>query len=76
MRVIHGKYEGETGLVVRVDDNVAVIVADTTYSEMKVRPRDMQLCTEMNSGVDSQGMYQIGDVVEVDQDNHRIHRQD
>lgn len=67
VRVIHGKFEGETGLVVRVDDNVAVIVADTTYSEMKVRPRDMQLCTEMNSGVDSQGMYQIGDVVEVDQ---------
>ncbi|KAL5255685.1 hypothetical protein ACHWQZ_G011050 [Mnemiopsis leidyi] len=67
VRVIQGKYEGETGLVVRVDDNVAVIVADTTYSEMKVRPRDMQLCTEMNSGVDSQGMYQIGDVIEVDQ---------
>ena len=67
VKVINGKYEGETGLVVRVDDNVAVLVADTTYSEMKVRPRDMQLCTEMNSGVDSQGMYQIGDVVEVDQ---------
>ena len=67
VKVINGKYESETGHVVNVKDNVAVLLADTTLAEMKVRPRDIQLCTDMNSGVDSQGMYQIGDVVEVDE---------
>lgn len=67
VKVINGKYENETGLVVRIDDNVAVLIADTTFSEMKVRPRDMQLTTEMNAGVDSEGLYQIGDCIEVDQ---------
>eukprot|EP00116_Pleurobrachia_bachei_P000607 sb/3460869/ len=67
VKVINGSLEGETGVVVRVDDNIAVLVADKTLEEFKVRPRDLQLCTEMNSGVDSHGMYQIGDVIEINQ---------
>ena len=33
---------------------------------MKVLPRDMQLCSDMSSGVDSAGIHQLGDLVKID----------
>ena len=34
--------------------------------ELKVLPRDLQLCTDMATGVDSLGQYQFGDMVQMD----------
>ena len=63
VKVIAGHHEGETGLVVRIDANLAVLFSDLTMHELKVRPRDLQLCLETSSGVDSSGKYQLGDLV-------------
>lgn len=33
---------------------------------MKVLPKDLQLCTDMATGVDSLGQYQFGDLVQIE----------
>lgn len=66
VRVIGGRYEGDTGLIVRVMDNMVVLFSDLTMHELKVLPRDLQLCTDMATGVDSLGQYQFGDMVQLD----------
>jgi len=34
--------------------------------ELKVLPRDLQLCTDMATGVDSLGVFGFGDMVQLD----------
>lgn len=66
VRVIGGRYENDTGLIVRVEDNMVVLFSDLTMHELKVLPRDLQLCSDMATGVDSMGQYQWGDLVQLD----------
>jgi len=63
--VIGGRYEGDTGLIVRVQDNLVVLFSDLTMHELKVLPRDLQLCADIATGVDSLGQFQFGDMVQV-----------
>ncbi|XP_050095989.1 transcription elongation factor SPT5 [Anopheles aquasalis] len=66
VKVLAGRYEGETGLIVRVEPGRVVLVSDLTMHELEVLPRDLQLCTDMATGVDSLGIYQWGDLVQLD----------
>ena len=91
VKVIAGRYEGDTGWIVRIENNIAVIFSDLTLHEvyvcaymlvymhvhtcvdihiinifliqLKVRPHDLQLCSETSTGVDSTGQFQWGDLV-------------
>lgn len=36
---------------------------------MKARPRDVQLCADITTGVDSLGQFQFHDLVQLDQQN-------
>ncbi|EEC08092.1 transcription elongation factor SPT5, putative [Ixodes scapularis] len=66
VKVIAGRFEGDTGLIVRVEDNMVVLFSDLTMHELKVLPRDLQLCADMATGVDSLGQFQWGDLVQLD----------
>ncbi|XP_033751673.1 transcription elongation factor SPT5-like [Pecten maximus] len=66
VKVIAGRYEGDTGLIVRVEENMVVLFSDLTMHELKVLPRDLQLCADMATGVDSLGQFQFGDLVQLD----------
>lgn len=66
VRVIGGRYEGDTGLIVRVEDTMIVLFSDLTMHELKTLPKDLQLCTDMATGVDSLGQFQFGDMVQID----------
>ncbi|EDV19803.1 uncharacterized protein TRIADDRAFT_32870, partial [Trichoplax adhaerens] len=68
VKVVRGKFEGDTGLVVRVneEDDGLVLFTDLTMHEVKVLTRDVQLCTEISSGIDSSGHFQLGDLVQID----------
>ena len=66
VRVIGGRHEGDTGLIVRVSEKVVVLFSDLTMHELRVLPRDLQLSTEMATGVDSLGQFQFGDLVQLD----------
>ncbi|XP_046859961.1 transcription elongation factor SPT5-like [Xenia sp. Carnegie-2017] len=66
VKVIHGKYEGDTGLVLRVLGKTAILFSDLTMHELEVLLKDLQLCSERSSGVDSMGQHQWGDLVQLD----------
>lgn len=61
-----GKYENDTGLVVRVEDNVVILFSDVSMHEMEILPENLQLCPDIASGVDSLGKFQHGDLVEIE----------
>lgn len=66
VKVIEGRHEGDTGLIVRVEDNVVFMVSDLTMDEIKVAPKTLQLCQEMGTGVDSMGQFSLQDLVQLD----------
>ena len=37
VKVLHGRYEGDTGLIVRVEDNMVVLFSDLTMHEVSSR---------------------------------------
>lgn len=37
VKVMHGKYEGETGFIVRVEENNIIFVSDLTLNEARCR---------------------------------------
>ncbi|KAI4786769.1 hypothetical protein KUCAC02_036912, partial [Chaenocephalus aceratus] len=60
VKVIAGRYEGDTGLIVRV--------RRTSSSSSPTSPctRDLQLCSETASGVDAGGQHEWGELVQLD----------
>ncbi|EDW74795.1 uncharacterized protein Dwil_GK15869 [Drosophila willistoni] len=68
-RVLAGRYEGETGLIIRVEPSRVVLVSDLTNHELEVLPRDLQLCSDVATGVDCLGQFQWGDLVQLDSQN-------
>ncbi|XP_015790153.1 transcription elongation factor SPT5-like [Tetranychus urticae] len=66
VKVMAGRYEGDTGLVVRVLENQIILFSDLSMHEIKVLPKDLQLSPDMATGVDSLGQYQWGDLVQLD----------
>ena len=46
--------------------SLSLIFSDLTMHELKTLPKDLQLCTDMATGVDSLGQYQFGDMVQID----------
>ncbi len=66
VKIIGGRNEGETGLIVRVEDNVAIILSDLTMEEITVFQRFLQLCQATATGVDSLGHFEYGDLVQIE----------
>ncbi|PAV77609.1 hypothetical protein WR25_20374 [Diploscapter pachys] len=66
VKVLAGEHVGNTGLIVRVESNVVIILSDLSLSEMKVRPRDVRLCAETMTGIDSMGRFRFHDLVQID----------
>lgn len=66
VKVISGQYEGDTGLIVRVEEHEVLLFSDLTMHELNILPRDLQLCTDMATGVDSLGQFQFSDLVQID----------
>ena len=67
VRVTAGRYEGDTGLIVRVEEETVILFSDLTMHELKIRPRDAILCQEVATGVDAMGQFSYGDLVQMDQ---------
>lgn len=66
VKVIDGRYEGDTGTIVRTDEKTAILLSDLSMDEIKVLVRDLQLCPDRATGVDSLGHFNYGDLVQLD----------
>ncbi len=53
VKVVHGKHEGETGMVVRLDGPVAFLFTDAGQRELRVFTRDLTLAVASTSAADS-----------------------
>uniref|UniRef100_A0A5S6QVE8 Transcription elongation factor SPT5 n=1 Tax=Trichuris muris TaxID=70415 RepID=A0A5S6QVE8_TRIMR len=67
VRISGGRYEGDTGLIVRVEPNVVILMSDLNMQELHVLPKDVQLCRDVATGVDSSGNCSYEDLVQLDQ---------
>ncbi|KAE9549394.1 hypothetical protein FO519_007402 [Halicephalobus sp. NKZ332] len=66
--VIDGHFKGDTGIIVRVEENLIILISDINNEEVKVLPRDLKLSPHVATGVDSLGRFQLHDLVQVDKD--------
>jgi len=66
VKIIQGKYEGETGMVVACDVQIAVVMSDMNMTQFKIHPRYLQLCNQGSTCVTSSGNFQIGDLIQID----------
>lgn len=69
VKVMCGRYSGETGTVVNVDDSegvpIAIILADSVAKEIQVHVRDVQESAEVSTGLDSLKGKELYDMVAV-----------
>ncbi len=68
VKVLNGRFEGETGMIVGIDGIKAIVLSDGTKDEMSVRTSDLQICKETATGVDSTGQFQLKDLINISAD--------
>ncbi|CAH8588752.1 unnamed protein product [Schistosoma curassoni] len=66
VKVLSGRHVNETGLVIRFDPSLAVVLSDHSMNEMKVAPKDLRLWQDRATTVESSGHVQLMDLVQVD----------
>lgn len=66
VKVVEGRYEGDTGTIVRTDERSAWLLSDLSMDEIQVLIKDLQLCPDRATGVDSLGHFNYGDLVQLD----------
>lgn len=65
VKVETGSFEGETGLIVKISDNVATLISDVSQRELKVFTSDIRECAEISTGLKF-GDYVLYDLVQLD----------
>jgi transcription elongation factor SPT5 len=67
VKVINGRYSGETGIVVHIEESdgeyTAVLMADLGSKQISVRMKDLSLTNEIATGRDSLEGYEMYDLV-------------
>ena len=66
IKVMSGKHADETGLVVKVEDNVTTFLSDLSLQEVSVFSKDIREAAEVGSGVNVIGGYELHDLVQLD----------
>lgn len=66
VKVVSGTHQGATGMVVKVEGHVLVIVSDTTKEDIRVFADNVVESSEVTSGVTKLGDYELHDLVQLD----------
>ncbi|KAA3674412.1 transcription elongation factor SPT5 [Paragonimus westermani] len=66
VKVLSGRHVNQTGLVIRFEPSLAVVLSDHSMNEMKVAPKDLRLWQDRATTLDSSGHVQMMDLVQVD----------
>eukprot|EP01006_Ploeotia_vitrea_P035764 TRINITY_DN65931_c9_g1_i2.p1 TRINITY_DN65931_c9_g1~~TRINITY_DN65931_c9_g1_i2.p1 ORF type:complete len:729 (-),score=425.94 TRINITY_DN65931_c9_g1_i2:1372-3279(-) len=76
VKILRGQYKDETGLIVKVHvseneedgDDMLIVISDISQEEMRVFTQDVIESTEVSTGRDALGDYELYDLVQVNQD--------
>lgn len=66
VKVMHGTNMDETGLIVRVKDDVVTFLSDLSMVEVTVFVKDVREAAEVGSGVNVIGQYELYDLVQLE----------
>ncbi|RID45703.1 hypothetical protein BRARA_I02407, partial [Brassica rapa] len=66
VKVVSGTHEGATGMVVKVDQHVLIILSDTTKEHVRVFADHVVESSEVTTGVTKIGQYELHDLVLLD----------
>ncbi|EGD79485.1 hypothetical protein PTSG_12984 [Salpingoeca rosetta] len=69
VKVNHGRYKGETGLVLRVTDDFVSVLSDLSLKEIRVLASDLEMTTTVASGRDVLGQFRLHDLVQFNNAN-------
>lgn len=50
MKVLEGQKKDETGMIIQISNNIAVVLSDVARSEIKVQTSDLQKTNEIFTG--------------------------
>jgi transcription elongation factor SPT5 len=67
VKVIAGKHEGATGMIVKIQNNVITLLSDTTREDIDVFSSNIVESSEITSGITKLGDYELHDLVALDQ---------
>ncbi|CAF2668166.1 unnamed protein product [Rotaria sp. Silwood2] len=68
VKVLNGRFEGETEMIVGIDETKAIVLNDGTKDEMLLRTSDLQICKEIAVCIDSTGQFQFRDLINISAD--------
>ncbi|KAM0786565.1 hypothetical protein ACM66B_002021 [Microbotryomycetes sp. NB124-2] len=66
IKVLTGSNAGETGLVVRVQNDIVTFLSDVTQEQVEVFAKDVREAAEVGSGLNIVGKYELHDLVQLD----------
>lgn len=66
VKVMTGQNVDETGLVIRVRDDIVTFLSDLTLREVEVFSRDLRVAAEVGSSVNTFGQYELHDLVQLE----------
>jgi len=66
VKVVDGRYTGESGLLVKIEGNIMTLVLDSTQKEIEVFSRDIQKADDRSVGVSSLGNFFLHDFVNLE----------
>ncbi|KAK4046811.1 transcription elongation factor spt5 [Microbotryomycetes sp. JL201] len=66
IKVLTGSNAGETGLVVRVQNDIVTFLSDITQEQVEVFAKDVREAAEVGSGLNIVGKYELHDLVQLD----------
>lgn len=66
IKVVSGKLEGATGMVIKVDGHVLVVLSDTTNEHIRVFADNAVMSSEVTSGITHIGEFELHDLVLLD----------
>lgn len=72
VKVVSGTHQGATGMVVKVENHVLVILSDTTKEDIRVFADNVVESSEVTSGVTKLGDYELHDLVQLDHLNFGV----
>lgn len=76
VKVMNGTNADETGLVVRVKDDIVTFLSDLSMQEVNVFAKDVREAAEVGSGVNVIGQYELHDLVQLESVSFRPCRGD
>ncbi|KAI8068046.1 hypothetical protein BC940DRAFT_256470 [Gongronella butleri] len=66
VKVVHGRYKEESGMILHVNDNIVTLLSDATLQEVKVFAKDLREAVDVSLGKTTIGNYELHDLVQLD----------